>query len=88
MVVGCFEKAINYIDTQSQEEVPLSQIASLIELSETCVQSFHYDCTLGMAKISCSMILYQFLRSSKGKTLILIKNYNTSSKFVGFCLLD
>merc|ERR1712126_453467 len=43
---GCYEKPITYIDPQSEEEVPRTQIESLIELSETCVQSFYYDCTL------------------------------------------
>ena len=45
---GCYEKPITYIDADSEVELPLSQIVSLIELSETCVQSFQYDCTLGM----------------------------------------
>ena len=45
---GCYEKPITYIDADSDVELPLSQIVSLIELSETCVQSFQYDCTLGM----------------------------------------
>ena len=47
-IPGCYEKSITYIDADSQEELPMSQIESLMELSETCVQSFQYDCTLGI----------------------------------------
>ena len=44
------ENAITYIDGQSNNEVALSQIVSLIELSEYCEQSFQYDCTLGKSR--------------------------------------
>ena len=42
--IACYEKAIIYIDGETSEEVPLSQIVSLIELSEYCEQSFSYAC--------------------------------------------
>ena len=45
---GCYKRPITYIaiDGQSQTPVPMTQIESLIELSEYCQQDFRYDCTL------------------------------------------
>ena len=37
---------MTYINGATNEPVPATQLESLIQLSETCVQSFHYDCTL------------------------------------------
>ena len=47
---GCYEKSITYsypdADGQSRVPVPMTQIESLIQLSDVCDQEFHYDCTL------------------------------------------
>lgn len=43
---GCYEKEVTYIDGATTDEVPLSQIVSLIQLSEYCDQGFYYQCTL------------------------------------------
>ena len=37
---------MTYINGATNEPVPATQLESLIQLSETCVQSFLYDCTL------------------------------------------
>ena len=47
-ILGCYETSITYVDAQSEDEIPKTQIESLIELSEFCVPSFYYDCTLGI----------------------------------------
>ena len=47
---GCYEKSIIYsypdADGQSRVPVPMTQIESLIQLSDICEQEFSYDCTL------------------------------------------
>ena len=45
---GCYEKAVTYSypDGDTMVPVPMSQIESLIQLSEFCDQEFQYDCTL------------------------------------------
>jgi len=61
---GCFEKEIIYLDAQSESEVALSQIVSLIELSAYCEQSFQYDCVL--APLQSSEIDYSFWMDKHG----------------------
>ena len=45
---GCYEKAIaySYPDGDTEVPIPMSQIESLIQLSEFCDQQFQYDCTV------------------------------------------
>jgi len=43
---GCYQKNISYVNGQSQEELDLSQIVSLIELSDYCEQKIDYNCFL------------------------------------------
>ena len=45
---GCYEKSIfySYMDGDTRVPIPLSQIESLIELSDFCDQDFHYDCNM------------------------------------------
>ena len=47
---GCYEKSITYsypdADGLNRVPVPMTQIESLIQLSDMCDQEFHYDCTL------------------------------------------
>ena len=45
---GCYEKSINYSypDGEGRVPIPMSQIESLIQLSEYCEQDIQYDCTL------------------------------------------
>ena len=45
-IVGCYEKQFTYVDGQTSTPLPLSQIQSLIEISEYCEQTFYYECTL------------------------------------------
>ena len=47
-IQGCYEKAItySYLDGDTRVPIPMSQIESLIQLSEFCDQQFQYDCTL------------------------------------------
>ena len=44
--VGCYEKQFTYVDNQTNAQIPISQIQSLIALSEYCEQSFYYEYTL------------------------------------------
>ena len=37
---------MTYVSGETSEPVAISQLKSLIQLSESCIQSFHYDCTL------------------------------------------
>ena len=48
ILLGCYEKAVTYSypDGDTNVPVPMSQIESLIQLSEFCDQEFQYDCTL------------------------------------------
>ena len=48
IIQGCYEKAITYSypDGDTRVPIPMSQIESLIQLSEFCDQQFQYDCTL------------------------------------------
>ena len=48
IIPGCYEKAITYSypDGDTRVPIPMSQIESLIQLSEFCNQQFQYDCTL------------------------------------------
>ena len=48
IIPGCYEKAITYSypDGDTEVPIPMSQIESLIQLSEFCDQQFQYDCTL------------------------------------------
>ena len=57
---GCFERNIIYIDGHSNDEIPIDQIVSLIDLSEHCEQSFKYDCTLGKFKVEKILIIIFF----------------------------
>ena len=45
-IAGCYSKAVTYLNVETNEPIPTSQLESLIQLSQSCVQSFHYDCTL------------------------------------------
>ena len=47
-IPGCYEKAItySYSDGDTVVPIPMSQLESLIQLSEFCDQQFQYDCTL------------------------------------------
>ena len=56
---GCFERNIIYIDGHSNDEIPIDQIISLIDLSEHCEQSFKYECTLGKFKVE-EIFLFSF----------------------------
>ena len=46
MYTGCFEKEVSYINGETNEIIPIGQIEALIQLSDSCHQSFHYECTL------------------------------------------
>ena len=48
IIAGCYEKAVTYSypDGDTVVPIPMSQIESLIQLSEFCDQEFQYDCTL------------------------------------------
>ena len=48
ILLGCYEKAVTYSypDGDTTVPIPMSQIESLIQLSEFCDQEFQYDCTL------------------------------------------
>ena len=73
--VGCYEKPITYIDgnmtKNEKKEVPLSQIVSLIQISESCQQSFTFDCT--MAPFTKEDIDFSFWEDRNGG----INNYFT-----------
>jgi len=43
---GCYEKEVTYINGATNEPIPFSQIDSLIQISDYCVQEFYYECTL------------------------------------------
>jgi len=43
---GCYEKEISYINGVAGDVIPLSQIDSLKQISEHCLQTFRYECTL------------------------------------------
>ena len=47
-IPGCYEKAVTYSypDGDTVVPIPMSQLESLIQLSEFCDQQFQYDCTL------------------------------------------
>ena len=62
--VGCYERPITYIDNLSQDPVPMTQIESLIELSEYCQQDFRYDCTL--APLSSADVNFAFWEDRHG----------------------
>jgi len=72
---GCYNKTITYVDGDSGAEVPLSQIVSLIELSEYCEQSFDYDCNL--APLRNQDIDFAFWEDRHGET----NNYFTGSNY-------
>ena len=65
LFIGCYQKDISYIDGQTQQPIALSQIESLIELSEHCEQSFNYDCTL--APLSDSGVDYAYWEDRHGE---------------------
>ena len=48
MIIGCYEKDITYSypDDLNRVPIPMTQIESLIQLSDFCEQEIHYDCTL------------------------------------------
>ena len=50
--IGCYEKSFTYVDGQTNTQLPISQIQSLIELSEYCEQTFYYECTLAPLTVS------------------------------------
>jgi len=76
---GCYVKPITYIDgnmtKNEKKEVPLSQIVSLIQISESCQQSFTFDCT--MAPFTKEDIDFSFWEDRNGG----INNYYTGSNF-------
>jgi len=43
---GCYEKEVTYVNGDTNEPIPLSQIIALIQLSDYCDQAFYYECTL------------------------------------------
>ena len=45
-IIGCYKKNVTYIDGSTREQIPLSQIVSLIQLSDYCDQGFYYKCKL------------------------------------------
>ena len=51
-IIGCYEKSFTYVDGQTNTKLPISQIQSLIELSEYCEQTFYYECTLAPLTVS------------------------------------
>ena len=73
IVLGCYEKAISYsyLDGDSRIPIPMSQIESLIQLSESCVQDIQYDCTL--APLALDGIDFAFWEDRTGE----INNYFT-----------
>ena len=73
IVLGCYEKAISYsyVDGESRIPIPMSQIESLIQLSESCVQDIQYDCTL--APLALDGIDFAFWEDRTGE----INNYFT-----------
>ena len=78
LLLGCYEKLFTYIDGQTKRPLPISQIQSLIELSEYCEQTFHYECTLAPLTISNTdeEIDYAFWEDRHGG----INNYFTGYK--------
>ena len=73
IILGCYEKAISYsyLDGESRIPIPMSQIESLIQLSESCVQDIQYDCTL--APLALDGIDFAFWEDRTGE----INNYFT-----------
>ena len=73
IILGCYEKAISYsyLDGESRIPIPMSQIDSLIQLSESCVQDIQYDCTL--APLALDGIDFAFWEDRTGE----INNYFT-----------
>ena len=73
IILGCYEKAISYsyVDGESRIPIPMSQIESLIQLSESCVQDIQYDCTL--APLALDGIDFAFWEDRTGE----INNYFT-----------
>ena len=73
IILGCYEKAISYsyLDGDSRIPIPMSQIESLIQLSESCVQDIQYDCTL--APLALDGIDFAFWEDRTGE----INNYFT-----------
>ena len=78
IILGCYEKAISYsyLDGESRIPIPMSQIESLIQLSESCVQDIQYDCTL--APLALDGIDFAFWEDRTGE----INNYFTGIIFI------
>ena len=72
---GCFEKSISYsyMDGGNRVSIPMSQIESLIQLSEFCDQEFQYDCTL--APLTDEGVDYAFWEDRNGG----LNNYFTGA---------
>ena len=68
ILLGCYEKAVTYSypDGDTRVPIPMSQMESLIQLSDNCVQEFHYDCTL--APLTSENIDYAFWEDRHGQT--------------------
>ena len=66
------------MDGESRVPIPMSQIESLIQLSESCVQDIQYDCTL--APLALDGINFAFWEDRTGE----INNYFTG---VFLCLI-
>jgi len=62
---GCYKKEVIYINGATNEPVPLSQIEALIQLSDSCVQSFYYECIL--APLQTEDIDYAFWTDRHGE---------------------
>ena len=76
MIIGCYEKDITYSypDGQNRVPVPMTQIESLIQLSDFCDQEFHYDCTL--APLNAEDVDFAFWEDRHGNK----NNYFTGNK--------
>ena len=78
---GCYEKNIIYSypdsDGESRVPVPMTQIESLIQLSDICDQEIHYDCTL--APLTAEDVDFAFWEDRHGNK----NNYFTGKKIHG-----
>ena len=91
-VPGCYEKEISYINGVAGDVIPLSQIDSLKQISEHCLQTFRYECTL--APLRADDVDYAFWTDRTGDknvyftgtldcyTMILYKYSTTNKNYV------
>ena len=83
-IPGCFERAVtySYLDGDARVPIPMSQIESLIQLSEFCDQDFQYDCTL--APLRNQDVDFAFWEDRTGGK----NNYFTGKNQLLHCILN